>query len=171
MRLVVHHIPNPHLLADRCLELVQKALRQITAIILLVSVFWSATTSAQIPRIEPPPLVRFTGALLPLEEKDRSHLPTLTVFIKGKRWIFRIAKVEKLTGSSFDGWRLLRGLFPPEVRFLGPERLISLLQEPEIMGKLLTIEGHLYIGDRMFFVEIVEEATKKPKWPKPERIL
>ena len=104
--------------------------------------------------------MRFTGALLPLEEKNRSSLNTLIVSIKGKKWIFSIAKVEKLTGGSFDGWRLLRDIFPPEVRFLGPEELLSLLQEPEIMGKLLTLEGHLYIGSRMFFVRIVEEAAK-----------
>ena len=146
-------------------------LQYITTGVLLWLVLWSATASAQIPHSGPPPLVRFTGSLLPLEEKERSHLPTLTVFMRGERLIFRIAKVQKLTGLSPDGWRLVWALFPPQVRFLGPERLISLLQEPEIMGKRLSIEGRLYIGSGTFFVQSVEEAREKPQWLKPEGFL
>jgi hypothetical protein len=47
------------------------------------------------------------------------------------------------------------------VRFIGPEDLIQLLQKPESAGKLLTIEGRLYTGDRRFFIMSVEEAAKK----------
>ncbi len=146
-------------------------IQHITIGVLLGLVLWSATASAQMPRLEPPPLVRFTGALLPLEEKNQSRLPTLTVFMRGERLIFRIAKVQKLTGSSPGGWRLLRGLFPPAVHFVGPKRLISLLQEPEIMGKRINIEGRLYIGSRTFFVQIVEEAREKPQRLKSEGFL
>jgi len=137
----------------------------------LASVFWSTAAFAQgIPRIEPPPLVRFTGALLPLEEEGHKGLHTLTVFIKGQKWILRLAKVETLTGRN-RGWMILQDLFPPQVRFIGPENLIQLLQKPESAGKLLTIEGRLYTGDRMFFVTAVEEAKEKPKQTKPAGIL
>jgi hypothetical protein len=87
---------------------------------------------------------------------------TFTIFIEGKKWIFRVAKVEQLTGWDADGWRLLRKLFPAEMRFLGPKELISRLQDPELMGKRLTLEGQLYVGSKMFFINMVEEAGKKP---------
>lgn len=146
-------------------------MRQRTVVVLLVSIFWSTAAPAQIiPRVEPPPLVRFTGALLPLEEEGRRGLHTLTVFIKGQKWIFRLAKVETLTGRN-RGWAILQDLFPPQVRFIGPEDLIRLLQKPEITGKLLIIEGRLYTGDRMLFITAVEEAAEKPKQTKPAGIL
>lgn len=136
-----------------------------------MSVFWSSAASAQtFPRIEPPPLVRFTGALLPLEEEGHRGLHTLTVLIEGQKWIFKLAKVETLTGRN-RGWAILQDLFPPQVRFIGPENLIQLLQKPESAGKLLVIEGRLYTGDRMLFITAVEEAAEKPKQTKPAGIL
>ena len=149
-------------------------MRQRIALILLVSVFWSTAALAQtiplLPRIEPPPLVRFTGALLPLEEAGHRGLYALTILIKEKKWILRLAKVETLTGTN-RGWTILQDLFPPQVRFIGPEDLIQLLQKPESAGKLLTIEGRLYTGDRRFFIMAVGEATEKPKQTKPAGIL
>ena len=148
--------------------MVQKALRQRIGVVLLGSVFWSTAASAQaIPQIEPPPLVRFTGALHSLEEKGRGGLLTLTVSVKDTKWIFRIVKVEKLTGRNPSGWRLLQSLFPPQLRFVGPAELLHPLQEPEIVGKLLIIEGRLYTGDRMLLITAVEEATEKPTQTKP----
>ena len=45
--------------------MVQKALRQLMVVVPLVLSFWSTAASAQaVPYIEPPPLVRFTGAFL-----------------------------------------------------------------------------------------------------------
>ena len=148
--------------------MVQKALRQRIVVVLLTPIFWPTAASAQaIPHIEPPPLVRSTGALHPLEEKGRGGLLTLTVSVKDTKWIFRIAKVEKLTGRNPSGWRLLQDLFPPQVRFVGPAELLHPLQEPEIVGKLLIIEGRLYTGDRMLLITAVEEATEKPTQTKP----
>lgn len=136
----------------------RRRFRQLSSGVLAGLVFWSASASAQISWSEPPPLVRFTGTLLPLTDKIRR--PTLTVFIKGKRWGFRIAKVQKLTGSSPDGWRLVRSLFPPMVHFVGPERLLSLLQERDTLGRRLSVEGHLYVGSRLFLVMRVERIAK-----------
>ena len=148
--------------------MVQKALRQLMVVVPLVLSFWPTAASAQaVPYIEPPPLVRFTGALHPLEEKGRGGLLTLTVSVKDTKWIFRIAKVEKLTGRNPSGWRLLQDLFPQQVRFVGPAELLHPLQEPEIVGKLLIIEGRLYTGDRMLLITAVEEATEKRTQTKP----
>ncbi len=144
-------------------------MRQKTVFALLLLVFWSSAAPAQI-FIEPPSLVRFTGVLLPVEEKAHRNVHTLTVLIKEKKWILRLTKVETLAGRN-RGWSILQDLFPPQVRFSGPEPLIQLLQKPESEGKLLKIEGRLYIGDRRFLVTAVEEAPEKPKRTKPVGIL
>lgn len=134
-------------------------LRLSTAVVLLTTVCCPMIATAQLPQFEPPPLVRLTGALHPIAEKGRSSMHTLTVSIQGKEWLFRIAKVEKLTGSSPDGWRLLRGLFPSQVRFVGPEALLRSLQDPELEGIPLIIEGRLYVGNRILQITTVEEAA------------
>jgi len=157
---------------DRPPTIQVKALRQLIVIVPLVLSFWSTAASAQaFPYIEPPPLVRFTGALHPLEDKSRGGLLTLTVSIKDTKWIFRIAKVEKLTGGDASGWRLLQDLFPPQLRFVGPAELLRPLQDPEVAGKRLIIEGRLYTGDRMFYITSVEESAEKPQQTKPEGLL
>jgi hypothetical protein len=137
-------------------------LRRMAAVVLLMLVFWPALVSAQ-RRFEPPPRVRLTGSILPFEDRNPLRMDIFTVFIEGKKRIFRVVEVEQLTGWDADGWRLLRQLFPAEMRFLGSKELTSLLQEPELMGKRLTLEGQLYVGSRMFFINIMEEAGKKSK--------
>jgi hypothetical protein len=133
----------------------------VTRVALLASVLWSAPAIAQgIPQVEPPPLVRFTGTLYPLEEK-KGDLHVLTVSIKGTKWLFRITKVEKLTGRAASELRILEGLFPPQLQLLGPEELLGPLQAPEITGKPLALEGRLYTGGRMLFLTAVEEVAGK----------
>jgi hypothetical protein len=135
--------------------------QQLSAIILLGEIFGVVTLAAQVAsHLESPPLVRFTGALLPLEEKGRGSLTTLTVSIQGKKRLFRIANVEKLTGKDPNGWRLIQDLFPPDLRLIGPEALLSPLLHSESEGKTLIIEGNLYSGDRMFVVTAIREPPK-----------
>lgn len=135
--------------------------KHAAATLLLLFVFWPHTATAQVtPHVEPPPLVRFTGTLLPLEEKERGGIATLTVSVKGVQWLFRIAKIEKLTGRPATELRILESLFPPRLRFTGPAELLGPLQEPGVPGKLLAIEGRFYTGDRMLFVTAVHEVAE-----------
>ncbi|NOT57100.1 MAG: hypothetical protein HOP18_21070 [Deltaproteobacteria bacterium] len=119
-----------------------------------------ATVTAQI-NPEPPPLVRFTGSLLPLDHPKPAGLSTLTVSIKEKKWRLHLTKVEKLSGHDHSGTRLLQSIFPPHLRLTGPAPLLDLLRDPAVEGKPLTIEGHLYVGDRMFFVTIVNTPPQE----------
>jgi hypothetical protein len=104
--------------------------------------------------------VRFTGALYPLAAKG-GNLHVLTVSVKGTKWLFRITKVEKLTGRAASDLRILQSLFPPQLQVLGPEELLGPLQVPEIAGKPLALEGRLYTGGRMLFLTAMEEVTGK----------
>ena len=133
--------------------------KYIYVIAFLILTLCSIPAAAQdLFQSEPPPLVRFTGALHPLEEKGRGGLSTLTVSVKETKWIFKVAKIEKLTGTASSDLRLLQSLFPAQLRFIGPDALLDLLQAPEIAGKSLTIEGRLYVGDRMLFLTAVVEG-------------
>lgn len=104
-------------------------------------------------------MVRFTGELLPLDKRNPGGLSTLTVFIQGKHWLFRLEKVEELRGRYGDRM-ILQSLFHRQVHFYGPENLTLPLQQPEIAGKLLTIKGCLYPKERRFLITEVEEARE-----------
>jgi len=128
-------------------------------LMLLLVVFTPLTALAQ--GVQQHPLVRFTGVLLPVEEKGASCAPTLTVRISDTTWIFRIAKVENLTGRDLSELQLFQVLFPPRVHFVGLAKTLHPLQDPEITGKRLAIEGILYPTDRMLWVTAVEEIAGK----------
>jgi hypothetical protein len=132
----------------------------VIVVVFLLSLCCPVLSTAQISP-DPPPLVRFTGSFLPLTETKPPGLSTLTVSIKKKKWRFLITKVEKLSGRDPSGTRLLESIFPPQLRLTGPAPLLSLLQDPQVEGKPLIVEGHLYIGDRMFFVTIVNTQSQE----------
>lgn len=114
-----------------------------------------AQAGGGVPRLRHPPLVRITGALAPLDEPQRSGLQTLVVTIKGTKWRLRIREIKALTAATNHGWGLLKGLFPPRLRFVGPADLIAHLQREDIAGLPLVLEGRLYVGDHMLYLTAV----------------
>jgi hypothetical protein len=128
---------------------------------LLLFLFFSAQSSlafAQVggvPRIKPPPLVRITGAFAPLDDTRRSVLQTLTVQVKDHKWKMRIREIKALTATTSSGWGLLKDLFPPRLRLTGPDELIARLQQDNIAGQILVLEGRLYVGDHMLYLTAV----------------
>jgi len=131
--------------------------KQGTIVLLTLILCTSASSSwAQLsPRSTPPPLVRFTGKLLPVEEAYASSLrPLLEVSIKGERWVLRLARVQILA-SGYTQEELLRLLVPP-LHFDGPENLLRSLQTPEHVGQLLAIEGRLYLRSNVLLITAVE---------------
>lgn len=115
-----------------------------------------------VPQLEVPPLVRFTGTLLPPDEKANGGVHTLRIFIQNKEWLFRLENVETLSGTNY-GWMILGDLFPPELHFTGPADLLGPLQQPELAGKMITVEGRLYLADRMLAVTAAGEDIARPK--------
>jgi hypothetical protein len=134
----------------------------MVVVVLLLIFFCPVITTAQV-NTEPPPLVRFTGSFLPLDEAKSTELSSLTVSIKETKWHFRIAKVEKLSGRDPSGTRLLESIFPRQLHFTGPEHLLNLLRDPQIEGTLMTIEGRLYVGERMFLLLNITEGPAQKK--------
>ncbi|MSQ48118.1 MAG: hypothetical protein EXR78_06985 [Deltaproteobacteria bacterium] len=132
-------------------------------VVILLCIFYCPVTATAQINPEPPPLVRFTGSFLPLSETKPLGLSTLTVSIKETKWRFHITKVEKLTGRDPSGTRLLESLFPRHLRFIGPDHLLNVLRDPQIEGTVMTIEGHLYVGERMFLLTISPYAPGAKK--------
>lgn len=132
-------------------------MKSITLGILFVTVFWANIANARFPYPERTPSVRLTGVLLPIDEQDREDLITLKVFVQGQPWLFRVGKVEKLAGSE-RAQAIRQELLRRQVRLYGPEDLIAPLQEPEIAGKPLTIEGRFYANERRLLVTAVEKV-------------
>jgi hypothetical protein len=114
----------------------------------------SAQIGTGVPRIKQPPLVRITGSFVPLEEK-RGGLRTLRARIKDKTWQLRIKEIKALTGTPNSGWSLLNDLFPPKLRLIGPDDLLAPLQQDDLAGRLLILEGRLYVGDHQLYVTAV----------------
>lgn len=129
-------------------------------IVLMLGCVLSSVTLAQMLQSESPPLVRLTGVLVPLKDQTLNNLPLLRVSIKGTQWILKIAKIEKLTGKPSSDLQLLQSFFPPQLQLTGPKELVDSLRKPGITGKLLTIEGRLYRGDRLLFVTTINEGPK-----------
>jgi hypothetical protein len=143
---------------------------KVAIIALSVSVLGASVATAQVlsrrehrievPHVSVPPLVRFTGTLVPPGEKSAGSPHTLRVFIQNNEWLFRLDKVETLTGTNY-GWMILSDIFPPELHFTGPEDLMQALQATERTGKPVSVEGRLYIADRMLAVTTAGEAAQK----------
>jgi hypothetical protein len=102
--------------------------------------------------------LRITGALLAAEEQKRDDLILVDIMVQGKPMLLRIGKVEDVTLSkrtqAVKDEVLLR-----KVRFTGPEELMQRLQQPETLGKVVTIQGWLNTKDRLFQVTAVEQGT------------
>jgi len=105
-----------------------------------------------------PPRVRFTGVLLPNKDPSRKGLlDDLEVFIGNEKSTFVLDKM-KIVGSVGLNRATLQSLFPPVIRFVGPDDLMRRLESPKIMGKVITIEGLLYTGSRMLFLTEVDDG-------------
>jgi hypothetical protein len=107
------------------------------------------------PSITQPPLIRITGALAPYQDTQRSNLQTLIVSCRGKKWRMRIREVKALTATTTQGWSLFKDLFPPRLRLTGPDDILAPLQQDDIAGRPLVLEGRFYVRDHMLYVTAV----------------
>ncbi len=114
---------------------------------------------AQSPYPEQRPLdLRITGAFLAPDQQKRDDLVTVDVTVQGKPMLLRVGKVEDLTiqerVQAVKGEVLLH-----KVHFTGAEDLMVRLQKPEMIGKVVTIEGWLDTQSRRLQVTAIKEIT------------
>jgi hypothetical protein len=127
------------------------------ALTLLVLVWWTSVVNAQPAYLEQPVKLRVTGILLPVEQQ-RDDLVTVNIVVDDKPLLLRVGKVEELTHTEREQ-AVKWGVLLRQVRFYGPAEFIGPLQQPEMMGKALTIEGQLDTKGRQFLVTAVKEAS------------
>lgn len=125
--------------------------------LLSVLVIGSSLASAQSPAVPGyvPPLIRITGALYDPEEKFESTYASFEVRIGDQLWTLRVRNVESLTTNAPGGIPLLRNLGGFFV-LTGPSGLTSRLVSAECRGQPVTIEGRLYVKERVLAVTAVE---------------
>jgi hypothetical protein len=114
---------------------------------------------AQSPYPEQRPLdLRITGTFIAPDQQKRDDLVTVDVTVQGKPMLLRIGKVEDLTiqerKQAVKGEVLLH-----KVYFTGAEDLMTRLQKPEIIGKVITIEGWLDTQSKRLQVTTIKETT------------
>ena len=130
-------------------------MRRRTLITLVLLIWWAGAVSAQ-SRDRPVDL-RVTGMLLAVEEAKRDDLVTVNISVQGKPLLLRIGKVEDLTTPERTQVREAEVLLR-QVRFSGPAALMERLQQPEMLGRVLTIDGWLEPQERRFLVTAIAEA-------------
>jgi hypothetical protein len=130
---------------------------QFIAVALLVLI-WCAPAQSDDPIYPDHPRdVRVTGTILPTIEQNREDLVTVNIFVQDTPKLLRVGKIEDLTEDQRD--RAVReGILIRQVRFYGPDALIQRLLQPEIVGKVVTIEGRFDAQERRFLVKSVTEA-------------
>jgi hypothetical protein len=133
-------------------------MKQLIAVALLVSVFGPGFARAQSPYPQRPMKLRVTGTLLPVEEPKREDLILVNIFVQDKPWLLRVGKVEELNPSGREP-TVKEDILLRQVRFYGDDALIARLLKPDIVGKVLRIEGQLDTKERRFLVTAVEEAA------------
>jgi hypothetical protein len=131
-----------------------------TLLALMMFVVNVGIVSAQSPYPEQRPLdLRITGAFLAADQQKRDDIVTVDVTVQGKPMLLRIGKVEDLTiqerVQAVKGEVLLQ-----KVHFTGAEELMVRLQKPEMIGKVITIEGWLDTQSRRLQVTAIKEAAE-----------
>ena len=104
--------------------------------------------------------LRVTGTLLPQEEAHREDLFTVPIVVQDTPLLLRVGQVEEVTPS--ERAQVRDAVMLRQVRFSGPPALLARLQQPEVRGRVLTIEGMLETQSRLFLVTAVKEAPNAP---------
>ena len=137
----------------------RQTLAMIVAVGAILGAFGGVCPAAS-PIFRSPLVVTMSGTLQPFHEHQSHGLNTLTVTIAEKqKWLFQVNRVDTVTGTD-PGVMLLSEIFPPELRITGSTHDTALLEEPSVAGKMITLQGFLYIADRNFYVGEVSVAAE-----------
>jgi hypothetical protein len=137
----------------------RRKVMQLRALIAMVlSMLSASVVSAQSPYPDRPVDLRITGTLLSSETPKRDDLATVSIFVRDTPLVLRIGKVEDLTTQERE--RAIKDdVLLRQVRFYGPDTLMERMLKPEILGRVLTIEGWLDTTQKRFQVTVVEEVS------------
>lgn len=134
--------------------------RKLSSLLALLIVTLATTVySADTVYPEHPKDVRITGTMLAATAHPSEDLVTVNVFLGEAARFLRIGRIENLSADEKDR-AVEEGILMRQVRFYGPDELVHRLEHPDIVGKVITIEGRLDVKERRFLVKSVKEAAK-----------
>ena len=87
-------------------------------------------------------------------------MDTLRVYIHHKHMAFKVEDARGIANGA-NKMEIFEAIFPPKLNIIGSEDIIALLQKPEMEGKVITMEGDLYIGSGMFHITGTWEGKRK----------
>jgi len=114
------------------------------------------------PEFTGPVIVRMVGVVQSFDEKKSHELNTLTLTFEEKKWLFQVSRVDVQSGID-PGTSLLDSIFPPELRLMGESTILAPLEESTSVGKTITLEGALSVGERNYNVTSVSIAEGTPQ--------
>ena len=124
-------------------------------------------------RFETPPLVRFVGTLLPMDEmgeETQLDAQSLVLLVQKRRCLLQLSEVKRLAGRG-TGRPVLKGLARRQISVLGPQEVLQVFQEIDAKGQQLTMEGHLYEGTGRLILttaEVTPSASPEPPVEQPQ---
>lgn len=102
--------------------------------------------------------VLLIGTFISPDEKGNPK--TYELWTDEEKWRFTVTKAYVMSRASVSGWRLLSDIFPRKIKVFGDERVTAPLKQPEIVGKTFKLRGSLYVNNKRFHLNIVEEVMK-----------
>ena len=103
--------------------------------------------------------VLLIGTFISPDEKGNTK--TFELWTDEKKWRFTVTKARVMSRASVSGWRLLSEIFPRKIKLFGDERVTAPLKQPEIVGKAFKLRGSLYVNQKTFHLNIVEEVVEE----------
>lgn len=129
-------------------------------IALLIFTLCSTVHGADTVYPDRPKDIRVTGTLLAPTEHPSEDLVTVNIFLGDAARVLRVGKIEDLSADEKDR-AVKEGILMRQVRFYGPDALIHRLEQADIVGKVLTIEGRLDVQERRFLVKSIKEEARE----------
>jgi hypothetical protein len=110
------------------------------------------------------PTLRFTGTVYPADAKDmKGGLRYQRIFIENKEWMLKITKAEDVYSPGRTQLQVLRPMPHHLILQEGIKGILAPFQEPDIIGKVITIKGLVSFSSEWMKVNeltIVNEEKK-----------
>ena len=110
--------------------------------------------------------IRLAGTFISPDEKGNTK--TFELWTDEEKWRFTVTKAIIMSGAAVNGWRVLAEIRPKKIKLIGEESLIAPLKQPEIVGRTFKLRGSLYVNNKRFHLNIVEEVVEE-KSPEEEK--
>jgi hypothetical protein len=120
--------------------------KKVKGIFILVSVlagiFAGFTQAVAFPSVASLPTLRFTGTIYPSDAKNiKGGLRYQRILIENKEWILKITKAEDVYNPGRIQLQVLQPMPPRLILQEGIKGILAPFQKPDIVGKVITIEG------------------------------